>query len=390
MKAGVTDSFFEERIARLPYVVKEAVATCSARRARDEAERALRETHANLAALITNTEDRIWAVDTSYRLIICNPAYLRCAADWARRTMGVGKSVLVDGLPQAVLDQWRGDHDRALQGESFGVELATHLEASRREMDYRFQPIRTADGGISGVVVSGRDITERKRAEDELSKSERQYRTLFNAIDEGFCIIEVIFDENEKPIDYRFLEINPSFEKQTGLIDAQGKRMRELAPKHEEHWFEIYGKIALTGQPARFENRAEQLHRWYDVYAFRFGQPENRQVAILFNDITERKQAEEALARERNLFRTLMDNLPDKVYVKDAETRYVLNNPAHLRSLGVTQQEDVLGKTSFDFFPQLLAAQYRADEQEVIRSGQPLVEREEIVVDLATISRHGI
>ncbi|MEW6117501.1 MAG: EAL domain-containing protein [Nitrospirota bacterium] len=128
-----------------------------------------------------------------------------------------------------------------------------------------------------------------------LQESEHRYRTLFNAIDEGFCIIEVMFDEHEKPVDYRFLEINPSFEKQTGLIDAQGKRMRELAPKHEEYWFETYGNIALTGQPVRFQSRAEQLQRWFDVYAFRFGQPEDRQVAVLFNDITERKRIEEEI-----------------------------------------------------------------------------------------------
>ena len=159
--------------------------------------------------------------------------------------------------------------------------------------DYLVKPVML--GRMLARIL--RFAVERKRAEYELSEAEKHYRMLFNAIDEGFCIIEVIFDENEKPIDYRFLEINPSFEKQTGLIDAQGKRMRELAPKHEEHWFEIYGKIAVTGQPARFVNRAEQLHRWYDVYAFRFGQPENRQVAILFNDITERKRTEEEVRK---------------------------------------------------------------------------------------------
>ncbi len=121
------------------------------------------------------------------------------------------------------------------------------------------------------------------------------WEQLFNSIDEGFCIIEMIFDEQKKPIDYRFLVINASFEKQTGLVDAVGKRMREFAPEHEEHWFEIYGRIALTGESIRFENRAEQLHRWYDVNAFRFGEPKDFQVAILFNDITERKQAEETI-----------------------------------------------------------------------------------------------
>ncbi|MHB9130227.1 MAG: PAS domain-containing sensor histidine kinase [Armatimonadota bacterium] len=142
---------------------------------------------------------------------------------------------------------------------------------------------------------------------ETLRESEEKYRTLFNSIDEGFCIIEVLFDEQERPIDYRFLEINPSFEEQTGLIDAQGKRMREMEPRHEEYWFEIYGKIALTGEPARFMNRAEQLHRWYDVYAFRVGQPEDRQVAILFNDITERKMTEESLRESEALFRSLAE-----------------------------------------------------------------------------------
>ena len=169
----------------------------------------------------------------------------------------------------------------------------------RRIMLLNARQIERVLGKDKIILLAIEDITERKRAEYELSESEKHYRILFNAIDEGFCIVEVIFDENKKPIDYRFLSINPSFEKQTGLIGAQGKRMRELAPKHEEHWFEIYGKIAVTGQPARFVNYAEQLHRWYDVYAFRFGQPENRQVAILFNDITERKEIEAGLEKTR-------------------------------------------------------------------------------------------
>ena len=77
----------------------------------------------------------------------------------------------------------------------------------------------------------------------------------------------------------------------------KARECANLPQSAEDHWFEIYGKVAVTGQPARFVNHAEQLHRWYDVYAFRFGQPENRQVAILFNDITERKQVEDPQLR---------------------------------------------------------------------------------------------
>ena len=133
-----------------------------------------------------------------------------------------------------------------------------------------------------------------------LDASETRYRTLFDSIDEGFCIVEVIFDENDRPVDYRLLEINPSFEKHTGLTNAQGRRMRELVPEHDEHWFEIYGRVALTGKPVRFQNRAERMNRWFDVYAFPFGRPEDRQIAVVFNDITDRTRAERELRQAKD------------------------------------------------------------------------------------------
>jgi PAS domain S-box-containing protein len=142
-----------------------------------------------------------------------------------------------------------------------------------------------------------------------LRASEAKYRTLFEALDEGFCIVEVVFDERDRAVDYRFLEVNPSFERQTGLSGARGKTMRELAPEHEEHWFEVYGRIARTGKAVRFELPAAELHRWYDVYAWRYGEPDQRQVAILFNDVTVRKQAEEALredARRKDEFMAML------------------------------------------------------------------------------------
>ena len=132
-------------------------------------------------------------------------------------------------------------------------------------------------------------------ANEALRESEKKYRTLFDSIDEGFCTVEVLFNENDHPIDYRFLEVNPSFEKQTGIQNARGRRMREIAPHHEDHWFQIYGQIALTGEPVRFENRAAELRRWYDVFAFRIGEPGERKVAMLFKDITAHKQAEARL-----------------------------------------------------------------------------------------------
>jgi PAS domain S-box-containing protein len=189
------------------------------------------------------------------------------------------------------------------------------------------------------------DITERKQAESELLESEKKFSTLINSMDEGYCIIEMIFDKDENPVDYRFLMLNPAFEKQTGLFDAEGKTMREFAPNHEQHWFDTYGKIALTGESIRFVEEAAELNRWYDVYAFRYGKAENRQVAILFNDITERKQIEESLRLEKENFRNSLDDSPLGVRIVTAEGNTIYANKAVLNIYGYDSLEE-LQKTS--------------------------------------------
>ena len=175
-------------------------------------------------------------------------------------------------------------------------------------------------GQLAGISTIARDITQSKEVEAELKiyrgqlenlvkertaelesaykslkESQEHYLTLFNSIDEGFCTVEVIFDDNNHPVDYRFLEVNPAFEEQTGLVDAKNRLMRDMASDHEDYWFEIYGEVALTGKPIRFVNQAKELNRWYDVYAFKVGNPENREVAILFSDITKFKESENKL-----------------------------------------------------------------------------------------------
>ena len=149
--------------------------------------------------------------------------------------------------------------------------------------------------------------------------TEAKYQALFDSIDEGFCIIEVIFDPHDKAVDYRFLEINPAFERQTGLIAARGKTMRELAPNHEQHWFETYGRIARTGEPARFELPAAQLNRFYDVYAWRYGEPREHKVGVLFKDVSARKSAEAALRESEERFRALVSTAPVVLWTTNAD-----------------------------------------------------------------------
>ena len=157
--------------------------------------------------------------------------------------------------------------------------------------------LRGPNGEFQGLVAIVVDTTEAKRAAEKLRASEERYRTLFESVDQGFCVFEMMFDEQERPVDYRFLEMNKMFESHTGLHDAVGKTAKELLPTLDSFWFDTYGRVAQTGEPVRFESEASAMGRWFDVYATRIGAPGNYKVALLFSDITTRKQSEDTLRK---------------------------------------------------------------------------------------------
>ncbi|CAN5794169.1 hypothetical protein BH18ACT6_BH18ACT6_02110 [soil metagenome] len=229
------------------------------------------------------------------------------------------------------------------------------------------------------------------------------YRQLFESIDQGFCVIEVIFDDSDQPIDYRFLDVNPAFEHQTGLRGANGSLMRDLAPDHEDHRFEIYGRIAKTGTPEWFTNEARQLGRWFDVYAFRVGEPSANRVAVLFNDITERRGVEELSrqAAERDRFRS---NLADATRVRtdpveidwiEAQTTRVLGEQlgaSRTMWLEVVDGYGIISADHVDGVSSLAPGRYRLNDfgptfGEQLTSGRSLVINDVETAGLTEVER---
>lgn len=240
--------------------------------------------------------DNAYELDAEFRFLTYNAG---CEAYYGRPAPRVLGRPIWDALPET-----RGSPLEPLLRSTMADRLPRRVEIAGIVRPDRWVEV-TVFPTEQGIGVAFRDRTAEHGAAEALRNSEARYRALFDNVDEGFCIIEMLFDRAGQPEDYRFLEVNAAFERQTGLRAAAGRRMRELAAAHEQHWFDIYGEVALTGEPRRFVNRAEALGgRWFDVYAFRIGRAEDRQVAILFSDVTERRRTDAALraSEERQAF----------------------------------------------------------------------------------------
>lgn len=219
---------------------------------------------------------------------------------------------------------------------------------------FTWTPLRDDDGVVAGFHCAANETTERVLAEQSLHGA---YQTLLQSIDDGFCIIELMFDEGGHVADYRIVETNAAFERQSGLAGACGRRIRELLPDLEPFWFEAFGRVARSGRPERIEYCTQGVaSRWYDVRASRVGEPWRHRLAILFNEITERKRTEQGLqtsearyrardAQYRAVFATMDQGylLADVIFDaagKAIDMAYVETNAAAIGMTGV----DMTGK----------------------------------------------
>lgn len=169
-------------------------------------------------------------------------------------------------------------------GQAIGM-VSTHWREHHRPSD---RQLRCLDL----LTRQAADLIEQRQAIEALRVSEEKYRSLFEAINDGFALLELLYDNDNRPNDCRFLEVSPSFEAQTGLRQPQGQTLKEVIPSIESGWFEQYHQALITNKLVHFEMYQNYLKTWFEVDVLPYGNPQNRQVMIVFRNINDRKQAE--------------------------------------------------------------------------------------------------
>ncbi|MBD3307426.1 PAS domain S-box protein [candidate division KSB3 bacterium] len=233
--------------------------------------------------------------------------------------------------------------------------------------------IKDADGNPLFMAATAVDLTERKHAEEALHKSEETTRALLNATTD----IALLIDPSGT-----ILAANQTLAQHTAkpLEELIGTCVYTLFPPHIAASLKAKAdEVIQTGTLVRYEeeNSYTQAVSHNTVYPIFDAQGTVERLAIFSQNISERKRAENALIQERNLLRALIDNLPDLIYIKDTDSRFLLVNQAMVRFIGMTSPDQFVGKSDFDVQPPDLAEKFYAEEQAIIRSGIPVINHEE-------------
>ncbi len=321
---------------------------------RKQIEGALKENERKYRILFEGAADGIFILkdgvfvdcnETALKQFSCNKEYI-LGSDPAK----LSPEMQMDGTRSA-----EASENYILEGLRLGKVLFSWLhkraDGTLFDAEISLQVIELEGEKVIQAIV--RDVTERLKMMVALSESEKKYRLLFENITQGFALHEIVCNESGAPVDYRFLSINPAFEVLTSLKADEicGKTASEVLPGIEPSWLEIYGRVALTGEPVQFEEYSKTLNKHFEVWAF---SPDKNKFATVFSDITDQVMARNQLLESEEKYRMIAENTADTITIfnLDFSIRYV--SPSIKNLLGYTVAEylelslkDVLTPDSF-------------------------------------------
>ncbi|MFN6561327.1 MAG: ATP-binding protein [Nostoc sp. ChiSLP01] len=258
-----------------------------------QAQAALRESEAHFRALAKASSNIVYRMSADWRVM-----YNLEGKQFIVSTVNPQRTWLDRHIPEDEKPRVWAAIESAIQTKS-DFELEHRVFREDGTIGWTFSraiPLLNQQGEIIEWLGAASNITERKQTEVALRESEEKYRSLFQSMDQGYAVVEVLADDNGEWNDFLFLEVNPAFERQTAASNAVGRKATEILGTPNPAWAKIYGRVAQTGEPVRFEKKEETLDRVFDVYAFRLGEAGSRCVAVLFTDITDRKLHDANLA----------------------------------------------------------------------------------------------
>jgi PAS domain S-box-containing protein len=256
-----------------------------------------------LNALIEGTTDAVFVKDQQGRYLLFNPAAAKITGKRPEEVIGHDDTFLFSAEEAAAImagDRWVLDAGQVMNYEDY----LTASDGTYRAFLATKGPIFDAKGEVSGLFGISHDITERHRTEKALFESEERYRSLFEYMRDGCAYCRMLYDDQGRPCDFIYLDVNDAFERLTGLHDVIGKRVTEVLPGIKDsapELFDIYGRVASTGRPEKFDINFEPLNSWLSVSVY---SPQNQHFVAVFDNITERKQAEETREATIELLRT--------------------------------------------------------------------------------------
>ena len=257
------------------------------------AEAALSESEERFRSLVQGFAQAVWETDADGLVVADSPSWRAYTGQTIEEWIGDGwlNAVHPDDR-EYVRRQWQ----EALQTKRVAnAEFRLNSAAGNdwRWTNVRAAPIFDTNGEIRKWVGINIDVDDQRRMQEALRASEERLRALFDSMNEAFAIMEAVPGEAGSAVDYRFIETNPAFDRHTGLGDPRGHTMGDLLPGIETNWLERFEHVLHAGEPVQFETYIAALDRWLFVSATRLGSNNRSRLAVVFTDITDRKQVEE-------------------------------------------------------------------------------------------------